>query len=276
MPSPFPGIDPYLEHPAIFPGFHDRFVTYLSEALQPVLPAPYYADIGDRVWVEVSERHIGPDVKVLLDEESDEAFDPSFASPGGVVGVATEVQVEPVVITVPHDEFREPYLEIRALVEGERLVTAIEVLSLTNKTPGAHGRDLYVRKQREVLQREAHLVEIDLLRGGEHSTAVPLRPLRRARKKTGPFDYHVCIHRFDNLEDYFIYPIRLENRLPTIAIPLLPGDGDVKVDLQAVFNRCYDTGPYRRRIEYGAVQPQPPLSEERWAWTKRLLTEKRG
>jgi hypothetical protein len=267
-------MDPYLEHQAIFPGFHDSMVTYLREALQPILPEPYYAEIGDRVWVEVSERHIGPDVKVLHGDE-DATTDQWLASYGSG-GVATEVEVEPVVITVPHDEFREPFLEIRAMIEGERLVTAIEVLSLANKTPGAHGRDLYVRKQREILQSETHLVEIDLLRGGEHTTAVPLRSLRRARKKTGPLDYQVCIHRFDNLEDYFIYPIRLENRLPKIAIPLLPGDGDVKVDLQAVLNRCYDTGPYRRRIEYGALQPQPPLSEERWAWTKRLLAEKRG
>ena len=39
--------------------------------------------------------------------------------------------------------------------------------------------------------------------------------------------------------------VRLETALPVITVPLLPGDGDVPLDLQAVFTRCYDTGPYR-------------------------------
>ena len=58
MPSPFPGMDPYLEHPDIFPDFHDRFVTYVSDALQPRLPEPYYAALGRRAWIEVSVRRI--------------------------------------------------------------------------------------------------------------------------------------------------------------------------------------------------------------------------
>ncbi|MBI3463061.1 MAG: DUF4058 family protein, partial [Planctomycetes bacterium] len=51
MPSPFPGMDPFLEHPGIFPDLHDSLVTYLREALQPRLPSPYYAGIGSRIWV---------------------------------------------------------------------------------------------------------------------------------------------------------------------------------------------------------------------------------
>ena len=65
MPSPFPGMDPYLEHPAVFPGLHNRLIVVLSELLQAALPAPYYAEIGERVWVEVSQRFIEPDGIVL-------------------------------------------------------------------------------------------------------------------------------------------------------------------------------------------------------------------
>jgi hypothetical protein len=171
-------------------------------------------------------------------------------------------------VTVPQDEFRETYIEIFASGETERVVTAIEVLSLTNKTPGARGRELYLRKQQEILASQIHLVEIDLLRGGQHTTAVPFRP---ARDKAGPFDYHVCVHRFDNLEDYFVYPVRLQDLLPEIAVPLLPGDGDVVVDLQAVFQRSYDAGPYRRRIRYRQTEPVPAVDAERQAWMERLL-----
>jgi hypothetical protein len=258
-------MDPYLEHPAIFPDLHDRLITYLSESLQGGLPAPYFAAIGDRVWVEISERETGPDVKVLRGRDEP----PLEGSRGGGTAVAADVRSQPVVVTVPQDERREPYLEIRSGIEGERLVTTIEVLSLSNKTPGAHGRDLYLRKQKEVLGSKVHLVEIDLLRAGEHSTAVPLK---RALLKTGRFDYHVCIHHFDNLEDYFVYPILLRQKLPEIAIPLLPGDAPVTVDLQAVFDRTYDTGPYRRRVRYGEVEPEPQLLAGEQEWAKGLIS----
>jgi hypothetical protein len=174
---------------------------------------------------------------------------------------------------VPHDERRETLVEVYTGRGPERrLVTTIEVLSHTNKRPGEHGRDLYLRKQREVLESKVHLVEIDLLRSGEHTTAVPLKRLRR---KVASFDYHVCVHRFDNLEDYFVYPIQLEQPLPEIAIPLLPGDADVKLDLQAVFARTYDAGPYAREIRYGEDQPVPPLKAEQQTWTERLLDKHR-
>ena len=54
MPSPFPGMDPYLESPDIFPDFHDSFITYLREALQATLPARYFAALGRRLWIELT------------------------------------------------------------------------------------------------------------------------------------------------------------------------------------------------------------------------------
>lgn len=240
MPSPFPGMDPYLEHPDLFPGLHDRLITYLGESLQPQLPDPYFADTGRRAWVEVSERFIEPDV----------------------------------VVHIPHDERHETFLEIFVgRGKNRRLVTTIEVLSPTNKTPGEHGRDLYVRKQREMLGSKVHLVEIDLLRGGEHTTAVPRD---RLVEKAGSFDYHVCVHQFDHWEDYFTYPIQLPDSLPTVSIPLLPGDEPVAVDLQAVFTRCYDTGPYHREIDYRHDRPLPPLTPQRSRWAKQWLNKTVG
>ena len=141
--------------------------------------------------------------------------------------------------------------------EGKRLVTSIEVLSLSNKTPGEQGRELYVRKQKELLSSKAHLVEIDLLRGGEHVSAVPLEAAVRDMRA---FDYHVTVHCFDDRETFFVYPIRLLDRLPPVAIPLLPGDSPVTVDLQSVFDRCYDAGPYSREIRYGVDHVIPALT----------------
>jgi hypothetical protein len=263
-------MDPFLEHPALFPGFHDRFISHLSDALQLCLPAPYYADIGDRVWVEVAQRPIGPDIKVLRPREEP----PPAGNGEGVVAVAVtvETRTKPVMVTVPHEERRETFVDIFTSLDGqERLVTSIEILSPTNKTPGEHGRELYLQKQREILESKVHLAEIDLLRGGQHATAVPLE---RALEKTGPFDYHVCVHRFDYWEDYFVYPFLLKDSLPEIAIPLLPGDRPVAVDLQVIFDRCYDAGPYRRRVRYKDETPVPPLRPEQAEWATAVLKAK--
>lgn len=228
MPSPFPGMDPFLEHPDFFPGLRGTMPVYICEALQGSLPVPYFAEINKRLWVES-----------------------------------------------PDDQRSEAYVEIRTRLRegGERVVTVIEVLSWSNKTPGEKGRDLYLQKQREVLNSPIHLVEIDLLRGGEHTT---LMALERLRRKAGEFDYHVSVHRFDQPGRFFVYPWRLESPLPEIAIPLLPGDGEVPLDLQAVFTRCYDTGPYRRRVPYDPARLVPSLSMERAAWAKELVNGQEG
>jgi hypothetical protein len=273
MPSPFIGMDPFLEDPAVFPDLHDSLITYLRESLNAQLPAPYYAAIASRVWVEVTERRIEPDVNLLRPGRT---MPGGGIDAGGGVAVAQAVQAEPVVVHVPlqeiqETEIRETFLEVYAQPGGERLVTTLEVLSLSNKTPGAHGRESYLKKQREILDSQVHLVEIDLLRGGVHSTAVPRD---HAVARAGAFDYHVCIHRFDRREDFFVYPIRLGGRLPTVAIPLLPGDPAAGVGLQAVLDRCYDTGQYRRRIRYRGRVPVPPLGPEQAGWAEKTLREK--
>ena len=268
MPSPFPGMDPYLESPEIFPDFHDSLITYLREGLQARLPAPYFAVIGRRVWIEIARRSIGPDVHLIHPGPD---VGPKVAQTGQVQAAGSVAVARPVKVRVPHDEFREPFLEIFTRDDrGKRLVTSLEVLGLSNKTPGAQGQSLYRRKQKELLAVQVHVVEIDLLRAGEHTSAVPPEDARAA---CGPFDYHVSVHPFDDPENFEVYPIRLEQRLPPVDIPLLPGDPPVTLDLQAVLDRCYDAGPYRREIRYGADPIVPPLRPEQDAWARRILAE---
>lgn len=262
MPSPFPGMDPFLEHPSIFPDFHDGFIAACREFLQPHMPSPYYAALGRRAWVEISDRYIGPDVSVLHEDRPLRVAEGSMA-------VSDAVLTEPVVIHVPHDERVETFIEIFAGRGADRrLVTVIEVLSPSNKTAGEQGRDLYLRKQGELLQSKTHLLEIDLLRAGQHTTSVPRS---RMARKVAHLDYHVCLHRFDNVEDFFVYPFCLPQQLPTVAVPLLPGDGDVKLDLQAVFNKTYNAGPYSREIDYLRDVIEPALAAENGAFADECL-----
>ena len=258
-------MDPFLEDPDLFADFHDSFLAYLREAIQSQLPPPYIAALGRRAWIEVSERFIGPDVQLVHHRRKEPEATPPPAS-----AVAVVPRVQPIVIRIPHDERSESLIEIYVgRGSDRRLVTSIELLSLTNKSPGEHGRDLYLRKQRELLDSKVHLVEIDLLRGGQHTTAVPRQQLTEA---VGKFDYHVCVHHFDNLEDFFVYPIQLPDTLPEITVPLLPGDPPVLVDLQAVFRRTYAAGPYHREINYHPDAPVPPLHPDLQAWLREVLT----
>ena len=214
--------------------------------------------LGRRVWIEVSRRSVGPDVQIQRSKGGLALRRPTSHA-------STELVARPVIVKVAHDEFREPFVEIYTRGdEGKRLVTSIEVLSLSNKTPGEQGRELYLRKQKEILASKAHLVEIDLLCAGEHVTAVPLAS---ATEECGSFDYHVSVRCFDVDDVFLVYPIHLEERLPPIEVPLLPGDPPVILDLQAVFDRCYDAGPYSREIRYGedTVLPILPPDQARWA-----------
>jgi len=140
MPSPFPGMDPFLEDPAVFPDLHDSLITYSRESLQSRLPEPYYCVIGSRIWMAV----------------------------------------------------RLPRVSARF--------------------------------------RAAH--------------------------------------------NYSVYPVRLQDKLPEIIVPLLPGDAPMTLDVQQLFDRCYDTGPYDRWVQYDGEMPAPPLSAEQIKWVKQILAGK--
>jgi hypothetical protein len=269
MPSPFPGMDPYLESPDWFPCLHDGLIFGILEFLQSRLPEPYYAQSTQRVWLEVSHRSIEPDVNVIRPAR----VTARWQTGNGGVAVVEEVELaEPVVVSVEsieNDPFTEPFLEIRRRQGSDvRLVTSIEVLSPANKTLGSPGREKYLAKQRETLAGQTHLVEIDLLRGGAHTTAVPRNI---AVEKAGTFDYHVCVHRFNRPNEFLVYPIQLADRLPGIVIPLLPDDPEVSLSLHAVFERAYNAGPYRRALSYADDSIIPPLEAAQVDWVKSRL-----
>jgi len=179
-----------------------------------------------------------------------------------------EVAVEaPVVLAVPPVEHREPYVEIVHTGGGE-VVTVIEVLSPSNKTPG-EGHELYKRKQQEILASPVNLVEIDLLSQGIHTIALS----REARASLDDHRYIICVNRATDRYKFEVYPIPLPKRLPRFRIPLREPDPDVVLDLQEVFNRSYDNGGYADFVDYR--QPPPvPLSEEETKWVDKLLKDK--
>src|SRR5438874_3623854 len=226
MPSPFPGMDPWLEGTTIFPDLHDSLIGRLRDALNEVLPPSYFATIASRIVIDDPRQEFEPDVDVFGREPPANAA-AQFSGNGGVA-----VATEPVVI-VAGDDVRQKFLEVRTGPDGNRLVTVIEVLSPSNKRLGEHNRDPFVHKQRKLLSQRVHVVEIDLLRRGEHSTVVPIDLFTVWVDNP---EYHVCVSRFDRPRDYHVYPIRLADRLPNIAVPLLPGVAEVVIGLQRILH----------------------------------------
>ena len=254
MPSPFPGMDPYLENPAYWSDFHASYLLYLRDALLERLPDNYEARIDEKVnLVQASPDHIRlrePDLAVTSDRPS---------APGGTAASAGGVAVlEPV--TIPHvlleEETHERWIEI--LHRPERaLVTVLELLSPANKEQPGFRR--YLDKRNGFLEHPVHLVELDLLLGGQR---LPLRdPLP-------PGDYYALVSRGDHRPDCQVYAWSLRQPLPHLPIPLRAPDPDLTIDLQAVFTTAYDKGRYARSLDYGAP-PGARLEPETLSWVLR-------
>ncbi len=260
MPSPFPGMDPWLEQH--WGDVHTRLVTYCSDHLQGALPRDLRARVEERVfleWEEESEstgRQVVPDVRIVEYPRSGPAR----------TGAVAVLEPKPVMRIKPFDEpTTERFIEIRDFSTGGRLITVIEVVSPSNKKRG-QSRDSFLRKRVELHEARVSLVEIDLLRGDHSLDLVPRGELRD--------DYHtpylVTISREEETcRMYEVCSVPLEERLPVLGIPLRPGEPDALLDLQAVLNDAYDRGGYDI-IDY-RKPPKPPLDGEAADWADQLL-----
>ena len=161
MPSPFPGMDPYLERHNVWPDVHSALIVATRDALAPQVAPAYYVAIEERMYIVAldSAEFVGrPDVAIITA--------PIEARPARQTETITAVaNVAQTVVLPQFEEVHERYLEIRD-AQTHAVVTAIEILSPSNKAPG-EGREAYEEKRRQVLSTRTNLVEVDLLRGGE-------------------------------------------------------------------------------------------------------------
>ncbi len=262
MASPFPGMDPYLEDRMLWNDVHHGMITYISNALQAQLRPRYVVRIEERMYIEESKREIVPDVAVLK----------SRTPTTGATALMEPECDTPVVLRLEEHLHTEGVIHILDRTRDMRVVTIIELLSPTNKEPRSKGWELYRQKQEEVLKSDVHLVEIDLLRGGEYVLAPPYHALK---EQVGTqWHYMVSISRADDPSNFLLYPRTIRERLPRIAVPLAIGDRDAVLDLQAVLTQCYEDGAYEDTIDYRREPPPPPFSAEDLAWIDQLLREK--
>jgi hypothetical protein len=261
-------MDPYLEDPGLWPDVHHRLISVASDLLQDRVSPKYIVRVEERVYVSA------PDDESELQRVADAQVVLAPRHSGGVLkpvvsGAVAELD-RPQPIEVPVED-REPVREARLNImsrDDRSVVAVIEVVSPTNKAVGGAGRANYLQKREEVMDSNSHLVEIDLLRSG-----VPVF----ARSWLPAHDYAVRVSKriSDMHRRGWVWPIRIQQQLPEIFIPLLKGDSDALLDLQAVLATVYKRASYELELDYRRP-PAPPLQGDRAAWAADLLARSRS
>lgn len=259
MKSPFPGMDPYLE--ARWGDVHTALCTGIRAALQPRLPRGLRARAQQDVLLEAE-----------MDEEG-QRFEADIAviEAGGPARQAARAPafatVEPVLIRRIPVIQRNRWVQIIDTTDGNRVVTAIEILSPGNKLSGLLNKR-YVHKLRRYLEAGVNVVEIDLLRSSRSRLIVQNEELPPHRQAA----YMTCLCRQTNPDLWEVYPMPLRNPLPTLPIPCRETDDDVPLSLQPLIDQIYTEGGHDD-IDYSRPV-EPPLATDDAAWAAKCIAER--
>ena len=250
MPSPFPGMNPYLEQPDLWQQFHGQMMPLFLEQLVVQVRPRYTVHLEEYVYI-----HELP----VEDARRAGRADLSIESESASLAVAVAPLEAPAVavIDLAVDQERWSYLEIRDR-KDRHVVTVMELLSPSNKRRG-DDRKSYLAKRRELLSSPINFIELDLLRGG------PRMPFREQPN----CDYYALVSRPEHRPRVGFWPIALADLLPRIPIPLGQGDADAELNLQDALHRAYDAAGYEDYIYSG--EPEPPLTPEQAEWAKAFI-----
>jgi len=254
MPTPFPGMDPYLEQPGIWAGVHTRLLVAMADVLTPRLRPNYLVDIELRTYLALRkpDEFAGiPDVLVFQPAGMAQASAaPAYANGGA-----------PLLAEIPMtEEVVERFLEIRSVQTAE-VVTVIELLSPANKS-NPTGRQEYNDKRQKVLASKTNLIEIDLLRGGESP------PLHwRTQQQC---DYRIVVSRAWQRPQVEVYCLGVRQPIPAFPVPLRRDEAEPALELNQFLHELYDRAGYDLAVDYKR-SPVPPLSESDAQWADTLL-----
>ncbi len=255
MPSPFPGMNPYLEQPGVWHDFHQSFTPRIAEALVPQIRPNFITKIECHACVQevIGDERVfvgQPDVSLM------HSGGVAIATAGRSVAAPAFGHIHPGVDTI-----HESFIEIRDR-ETSEVITVIELLSPTNKAPGSD-REQYIGKRKAVLSSNTHLVEIDLLRGGQR---MPVEDLP-------PCDYVVMVSRSYERPRVELWPFNLRDPLPLIPVPLRPERTDATLDVGQLLRDQFDAAGYEDYVY--RTSPQPPLAAAEVAWAEGFVKHSR-
>ena len=258
MPSPFPGMDPYLEGD-MWQEFHETLAGAIRAQLMPLIAPKYVALLAKRYIltrpilgiVDLPDRVVYPDVHVVAPP----AAPPVIGRDGAPIAVAEPAVELPSFL----EEVPQLSIEIRDVAQ-RLLVTVIEILSPINKR--GEGAREYDARRTALLHTRTHLLEIDLLRRGmriELDGDLPAAP------------YYIYLSRRQHRPLTQVWPLPLRAPLPAVPVPLLSPDPDVPLDMQAAVRACFDLVGYERLLDYTSPPPAPECNLEDAAWIDEVL-----
>jgi hypothetical protein len=255
---PFPGMDPWLEHPVLWPGVHNRLITAIADDLTARVAPRYFVGVEQHTYVTSAIGDLAvirPDVLVGRSRSRKRISAPGepATAQAGVLAMDVEMPFE--------IQVEDWYLEIR-LVGTSKLVTVIEVLSPWNKSPG-QGRKEYLRKRKHIGKTRTSLVEIDLLRGG--------KPMPLAISHPVESDYRILVSRGATRPRAKLYAFGVRQPIPAIPIPLSPKDPETSLELNTVLHALYERARFDLVLDY-TNPPVPPLEEEDAAWARAIVS----
>ena len=267
MPYPFPGMNPYLENPDLWPEIHHRLIVAIANAIETHLSMQYRVAIEKRTYtVNDQESIVIPDVAVTNDMMKKTEFN-SFNQIQTQTSVMqslpkTETEIKPITVKLPVPMIvREGYLEIRDIPYGE-VVTVIELISPNNKNT-TQGRKAYEKKREIVLKNGVNLVEIDLIRKGK-----PMSILTKVQRT----DYRILVAKGNRLPLGELYTFGVREKIPLFPIPLRREDQEPMLDIQSLLVGVYNQARLDFYLDY-EQNPIPPLRKEDGEWMDNLLRE---
>jgi hypothetical protein len=264
MPSPFPGMNPYLEGSEMWREFHHWLLILLAEALGSQLRPKYRVAVGQRVYQYPSMETVLIGIPDVIATRSQSAVANGNVTESVVIKNTTTAvvapPVKPLTVGLPMlEEAREIYLEVRQ-VPTKKVVALIELLSPKNKRAGM-GRKIYMKKRLKILESDTHLIEIDLLRGGKHMPIV---------NTSVSSHYRVLVSRSERRPLADLYAFNLPDPIPPFPLPLQPGDTEPIIDLQHLLHDVYDRAGLDLAIDYHN-QSALSLSPEETTWINQCL-----
>jgi Protein of unknown function (DUF4058) len=261
MPSPFPGMDPYLEHPDFWQETRHWLISAIADSIMPQIRPKYEIGIKQHIYKNDTNNYnhnsISLNIPKVVIERQSNTIDVSTRS------VAIGMFTIPTIVKVPTTEkIKQTYLEVREMTT-KQVVTAIEILSPVNKRSG-EGRITYLKKRQSILGSLTNLVEIDLLRKWESMPIVD---------NYIESDYRILVSSRNRRPFAELYAFNLRDSFPIFPLPLREEDVEPIVNLPEIFASIYDRAGYDYRIDYNR-EPVPSLSEEDRVWATELLVEK--
>ena len=253
MPSPFPGMDPYLEG-YLWPDVHNALATKIRQQLAPQIQPRYVARLEVYVVEDESpESEVGivyPDVEVMQRQQPTDS-PTTFGNLATTPATATVPFLSPISVRIPTVEIRDRNENL--------LITCIEILSPVNKRqPGLSG---YRKKRHRLHRAGVHLLEIDLLRRGQ-------RPIMT--RQLPDTDYLVALTRAEE-RTVDLWSLTVRDALPIVPVPLIPTDADAVLDLGTALSAIYDEALYKLSIDYNESPPPPKLSSTDEDWMRTYL-----